>query len=212
MTTPRPDRKRKGSPEWIRLGELLADRRAGLSPDYEGHGGRAAFARDRGVNLKLIQDIELNARENFTAPTLRDVIAPAYRVTFESVRAALAGGDLEPAPEPEPGPEDAPYLIDPDRPVGRPGGMITPELVDRADVDYMDAAREREAELRRQGITEPDGEQMFPGSVALAAAYDADRLRGSTVRQAAWVACLMQARADQREASGHRPRRGSAGA
>jgi hypothetical protein len=98
LTTPRRDRKRKGSPEWIRLGEQLADRRADLSPDYEGHGGRAAFARDREVNLKLVQDIELNARENFTPRTLRDVIAPAYEVTYESIRRALEeGGGLEPA-------------------------------------------------------------------------------------------------------------------
>lgn len=101
MTTPRRDRKRKGSPEWIRLGELLAARRAGLGPDYEGHGGRAAFARDRGVNLKLIQDIELNGRENFTPPTLRDAIAPAYGVTYESIRRALDGGELEPLPPPQ---------------------------------------------------------------------------------------------------------------
>lgn len=105
MTAPRPDRKRKGSPEWVRLGEQLADRRADLSPDYEGHGGRAAFARERDVNLKLIQDIELNARENFTPKTLRDVIAPAYGVTYESIRRSLEeGGSLEPAPEDTPRP------------------------------------------------------------------------------------------------------------
>lgn len=107
MTTPRRDRKRKGSPEWIRLGELLAARRAELSPDYEGHGGRMAFARDRlpptpkgNVNLRLAQDIELNGRENFTPPMLRDVIAPAYGVTYESIRRALEGGGLEPAAGP----------------------------------------------------------------------------------------------------------------
>ena len=98
MTTPKRDRRRRGSPEWVRLGEQLARRRAGLSPDYEGHGGRAAFARDRAVNLKLVQDIELNARENFTPRTLRDDIARAYQVTYESIRRALEGGTLEPAP------------------------------------------------------------------------------------------------------------------
>ena len=95
MTT-RPDRKRKGSPEWIRLGELLTIRRAELDPAWF---DRGVFAVARGINLKLAQDIEKNARENFTPLTLRDVIAPAYGVTFTSIEAVLnEDGDLEPLP------------------------------------------------------------------------------------------------------------------
>jgi hypothetical protein len=89
------DRKRKGSPQWIRLGELLTVRRTELDPAYF---DRAAFARDRGINLKLAQDIENNARENFTPLTLRDLIARAYGVEYQSVLAALDGGDLVAAP------------------------------------------------------------------------------------------------------------------
>ena len=93
--TARRDRKRKGSPQWVRLGELLAARRAELDPAYF---DRGAFAQARGINLKLAQDIENNGRENFTPLTLRDVIAPAYGVEYQSILSALDGGDLAAAP------------------------------------------------------------------------------------------------------------------
>lgn len=173
MTTPRRDRKRKGSPEWVRLGEQLADRRADLGPDYEGHGGRAAFARDRDVNLKLIQDIELNARENFTPKTLRDDIARAYGVTYESIRRALEeGGSLEPAPGPRPA------LL----PAGAPGDfdlaqMIPmPEEVREAAEPYARKFHALYVEaVARTGSTDPAGDEVFP-----AGSWDAqswDRLR-----------------------------------
>lgn len=91
-----------GTPAWIRLGRLLEARRAELDPAYSGNGGRSAFARERGISLKMAQDIENNDRENFTGVTLRDIIAPAYGVTPESITAALDGGDLEPQAFPPP--------------------------------------------------------------------------------------------------------------
>jgi hypothetical protein len=92
----RRDRHRKGTPEWIRLGELLAARRIELDPAWF---DRGAFAKARGINLKLTQDIENNARENFTPLTLKEKVAPAYGVTIESVRAVLDDdGELEPTP------------------------------------------------------------------------------------------------------------------
>lgn len=84
-------RKRTGSPEWVSLGKELEARRTELDPAYF---DRAVFAKARNINLKLAQDIERNARENFTPLTLRDIIAPAYGVTYESIRDAVAGGEL----------------------------------------------------------------------------------------------------------------------
>jgi hypothetical protein len=94
--TTRRDRHRKGTPQWIRLGELLAARRVELDPAYF---DRGVFARVRDINLKLTQDIENNARENFTPLTLRDKIAPAYGVEFASIQDVLNGdGDLAALP------------------------------------------------------------------------------------------------------------------
>lgn len=175
MTTPRPDRKRRGSPEWVRLGELLAARRAELGPDYEGHGGRVAFARDRlpptregNVNLKLAQDIELNGRENFTPKILRDVIAPAYEVTYESVRQALEGGSLEPAP----GGGTRPVLSA----VADPADVPVPEEEREAAQPFADEIHGRLlTAAARTGNPDPPGDEIFePGS------WDAqswDRLR-----------------------------------
>jgi hypothetical protein len=84
------DRRRPrttGTPGWVRLGKMLQERREReLDPRFY---NRDAFAAATGVNLRLAQEIELNRRENITPVTLRDVIAPAYQVTFESVRAVI---------------------------------------------------------------------------------------------------------------------------
>jgi transcriptional regulator with XRE-family HTH domain len=88
-----------GTPGWVRLGELLQDRRRReLDPQYY---SRSAFAAATGVNLRYVQEIERNKRENFTPLELRDKISKAYQVTYASVRAVIdgiPGADLEAAP------------------------------------------------------------------------------------------------------------------
>jgi hypothetical protein len=96
-----PTRKprKTGTPGWVRLGRLLQERREReLDPAWY---NRDAFAAAAGVNLRLAQEIELNRRENITPVTLRDIVAPGYQVTFESVEAVrdeVPGADLEAAP------------------------------------------------------------------------------------------------------------------
>lgn len=81
---------------WKRLGELLILRRTALDPRYR---NRRAFADARGINYKLASDIEQAKRTDFSIATLAH-IAASYDVTYESLKAALDGGDLEPAPAP----------------------------------------------------------------------------------------------------------------
>ena len=75
-----------------RLGELLTLRRVELDPRYR---NRSLFAKEREINLRLAQDIENAARDNFDAPT-RAFIALKYGWTADSVDRVLAGGDPVP--------------------------------------------------------------------------------------------------------------------
>jgi hypothetical protein len=112
--TTRRDRHRKGTPQWIRLGELLAARRIELDPAYF---DRGVFARARGINLKLTQDLENNARENFTPLTLRDKVAPAYAVHVTSLMDVLNGdGDLVALPDSPPHKPPRSLRAEPQRP------------------------------------------------------------------------------------------------
>jgi hypothetical protein len=72
---------------WRRLGELLEERRRiGLGYQF-----RPAFAKERGINIRRVQDIENSYRPNtFPAGSLRE-IARAYDVSYESVTAVLRG-------------------------------------------------------------------------------------------------------------------------
>jgi hypothetical protein len=136
---------------WQRLGTLLQLRRGEL-----GYRRRPAFTRDRGINIRLVTDIENAYRPNtFLTPTLRD-IAQAYLITYDSLTAVLAGkeDELSPAP-PAAAPEPA-------------GGAWLPPFSDPARIaaarPYQDRIRARLNHLSAQGITDPDGVQVFgPG-------------------------------------------------
>lgn len=158
-----------GSPQWVRLGRLLAHRRGELDLRFagsmQGYGGRTAFAEAWDVNIKLIEDLELNHRENFTPLTLRDQIAPAYGVTYESIQDALEGGDLVAAPGTPP--HQPPAGLRSRRP--RKAAAMPPEASAWTPPPYYDQARtdrirpyaeplhQRLAELRASGTGEPSG-------------------------------------------------------
>ena len=80
-----------------RLGRLLIVRREELDPRYH---VRKVFAAERGIHLRKAADIENGYRSDFPPLTLKDEIAPAYGVTFESVLDVLnEGGDLVAVPD-----------------------------------------------------------------------------------------------------------------
>jgi hypothetical protein len=79
-----------------RLGKLLTVRREELDPRFH---VRKVFAAERGIHLRKAADLENGWRKDFPPLTLKDEVAPAYGVTFESVLDALnEGGDLVAAP------------------------------------------------------------------------------------------------------------------
>ena len=81
---------------WRRLGEQLTRRRVELDPRYQ---NRQVFCDERGVDYRLIYDIEEARRTNFRKTTLA-AIAAAYAVTPESLDDTLRGGDLRRVPRP----------------------------------------------------------------------------------------------------------------
>lgn len=131
---------------WRLLGGLLQLRRGEL-----GYRRRPAFTRERGINIRLVTDIENAYRPNtFLTPTLRD-IAQAYAVTYESLAAVLAGEAAALAPAaPAVPPAQAPPMADAARAASaRP---------------YLDRIHRRLRALAAQGVTDPSGAQVFgPG-------------------------------------------------
>jgi hypothetical protein len=155
----------KGPDEaWKRLGELLQLRRAEL-----GYKRRPAFTKDRGINIRLVTDIENAYRPNtFLTPTLRE-IAQAYAVTYDSVVAVVFGHDDELIPEdPAAPPSELPEGVEARSPAAQ---------------DYADQIWGRLLDLADRGITRPSGRQLFPDSPADARTWDDPRLqRNWTVR------------------------------
>ena len=77
--------------DWKRVGELLQQQRVRLDPRFR---NRTVFADERGINYKLVQDIEKAARDNFDPPTLT-YIELAYGLepgTIEQWRAGTRDG------------------------------------------------------------------------------------------------------------------------
>lgn len=72
-----------------RLGELLMQARINLDVRYK---NRALFARERGLNYRLVQDIETAARDNFD-PVTKLAIERAYGWAYGSINAVMAGGE-----------------------------------------------------------------------------------------------------------------------
>jgi hypothetical protein len=143
---------------WQRLGELLQLRRAEL-----GYKRRPAFTKERGINIRLVTDIENAYRPNtFLTPTLRE-IAQAYQVTYESVIAVLgrAADELAPAAA--------------DRLADDPDGW-RPPIADKArrdaDAPYAMEIMERLLALADSGVIDPAGAQVFPDAPGDAKAWD----------------------------------------
>ena len=79
-----------------RLGGLLRYRRMELDPAWR---DRETFAAQHHLSVRVVNDLENGNRGNFTAGTVAG-FEVAYKLTPGSLRRTLAGGDLEPAPEP----------------------------------------------------------------------------------------------------------------
>jgi hypothetical protein len=93
------------SQAWERLGRLLLERRIQIDRRYR---NRRLFVAERGLNYKLISDIERHKRTDFGDDTII-AIEMAYAWETGSIGRVLKGGDPQPvadpgqrAPEPEP--------------------------------------------------------------------------------------------------------------
>jgi lysophospholipase L1-like esterase len=166
---------------WQRLGELLQLRRADL-----GYRRRPAFTRDRGINIRLVTDIENAYRPNtFLTPTLRD-IAQAYQVTYDSLIAVLAGKEDElSAAAPAPAGGWVPPVTDPDS-----EAAIRP---------YFDPVNEHRIALAARGITSPSGAQMFGEGAEDAMTWDGVGAR-LEIRDRVWLIAELRRNADRRNA------------
>jgi hypothetical protein len=130
-----------GSPEWKKLGDSLVERRVQL-----GFRSRAAFCEERGVDYRLVYDIEQARRTNFTRSTVA-ALEVAYALAPGSISRFLAGGDLETVP--------------PSRPAAAAlsgSGSLTVGTVP-ADLEVL----AREAEILFPGDRVKQGIWMFPG-------------------------------------------------
>lgn len=89
---------------WKKLGTQLVRRRIELNPAYH---NRQTFVTERRLNYRTVSDIENGRRDNYEPQTI-SAIEVAYAVAPGSVRAAIAGGELEPLAAPEPSRREAP--------------------------------------------------------------------------------------------------------
>jgi hypothetical protein len=80
-------------PAWERLGQMLFQRRTQLDARYS---NRSKFATERGVDYRVVYDIEKARRTNFGDAVL-GAIERAYELPAGAIRAALKGDDF---PEP----------------------------------------------------------------------------------------------------------------
>lgn len=76
--------------DWIRLGQALIRRRVQMDPAYR---NLSRFARERGMEYRVLWDLEKGARDNYQNTTLI-AAEVAYAVKFGSIRAVLDGGEL----------------------------------------------------------------------------------------------------------------------
>jgi hypothetical protein len=80
--------------DWARVGGQLSHRRVEIDPRYR---NRRLFAEERGVNWRLLHDLERAKRTNFEPETLT-AFEVAYSLVRGSFTRSLAGGELEPLP------------------------------------------------------------------------------------------------------------------
>ena len=98
-------RQASGDPSWKRVADLLVSRRINLDPRYQ---NRRTFCREKGVEYRVISDIEGARRTNFSAPMIT-AIEVAYQIAEGSVKAALADPSITHLPERQtPGPTVSP--------------------------------------------------------------------------------------------------------
>jgi hypothetical protein len=176
---------------WAQLGKALQAWRE----DELGYQARARFADDRDVNIRLVQDLEKNYRPGtYTRWKLQDA-AQAYKVTYESVLAFLHGQADTLAPA-KAGPAEEPVPIDPR---ALPPSPFDPDKTE-ADRPYALAIWDRYLDLPRR-VTDPSGEQMFPGSPDDARAWDSvTAAYGIPARDLVWVIADLRRRAATRNA------------
>lgn len=186
-----------------RLGALLTERREELDPRYY---VRDVFAAERGINLRMAADLEKGRPRNFTPVTLRDVVAPAYAVTYESITAAADGGDLEalpgtpahktrsprPAATPEQGGSRGPEA---------PPGFISEEMEEAAQPYADEIWRKllsldpgRAPRLADADMPDPGGAKLFGEGTQDAEYWDLIGRRGRTVRERTWLLATLQSR------------------
>ncbi len=100
-----------GHEAWVRVGEMLRDRRFALDRRYAAPKGLDLFADEHGINRRLAWDIETAYRANFSPGTLLQV-EDAYELVPGSIRQALAGGEFTEAESGVPPvPADAPEVV-----------------------------------------------------------------------------------------------------
>jgi hypothetical protein len=168
---------------WRLLGELLQLRRSEL-----GYRRRPAFTRERGINIRLVTDIENAYRPNtFLTPTLRE-IAQAYRVTYDSLMAVLLQHDDELTPAPPESP--LAYLGD---------APIADRTRREADAPYAMEIMEQILDCQSRGIRNPAGTQLFPGSPEDAQIWDGIGAR-LDIRDRVWLLADLRRRAAGRAA------------
>jgi hypothetical protein len=183
------------APDRLRLlGELLRLRRAAL-----GYRHVPAFVRARGINTRMVGDIEHGRRDTYTFPTLED-IAAAYKVTCKSMTDVVRSdaGELVPAEEAPPAPAGEALLRS-----ALPAGSSPFDPVKTAkDRPWFDEINERRVALAARGITDPTGQQMFPGDPEDARAWDSIAAYGIPAGDLVWAIADFRRRAADRDAGG----------
>lgn len=169
--------------KWEELGKKLERRRVERDPRYK---DRAVFARDTGVNDRMLGDLE-RARRTVYRDTSLHAVEIAYRLKEDAIRRFVSGkaDQLEALPDDELA-EPAPTGSDWDGEITGPGGPLHKGEVLR----WRDLADRRVWELEMQGLTYEAQMRLGqePGEVI-------DVLRQAFARRVAAVNSTMMERA-----------------
>lgn len=82
--------------DWKRLARLLAERRVEIAPRYQ---NKHLFCEERGLNRRMLWRIETGDDDNYSHSKIGE-IEDAYGLVRGSLLRTVAGGGLEPLPEP----------------------------------------------------------------------------------------------------------------
>jgi hypothetical protein len=156
---------------------------------------RLPLTEEGNVNTKLVQELENNYRPGTYTKWSLEAAEKAYGITHESVLAFLYGQADTLAPA-KAGPAEEPVPIDPRV---LPPSPFDPDRTE-ADRPYALAIWDRYLDLPRR-VTDPSGEQMFPGSPDDALAWDSvTAAYGIPAEDLVWVIADMRRRAAARAA------------